>query len=73
MEIKFEESRSLLNIKTGEIVVVTSEELRSAEDDEPYDHLPDWQQEDRKIAIDVVENYDDNKELSTKYEINEYD
>jgi hypothetical protein len=28
MEIQFEESRSLLNITTGEIVLVTSEDLR---------------------------------------------
>ena len=31
MEILFEESRSLLNMKTGEIVLVTSEDLRAAE------------------------------------------
>ncbi|WP_260412496.1 hypothetical protein [Alkalihalobacillus sp. TS-13] len=72
MEIQFDESRTFINIITGEIVVVTSEELRAAEDDEPFDHLSDWQQEDRKIAIDVVENFEDYKELPTKYEINEY-
>jgi hypothetical protein len=33
MEIQFEESRSLLNITTGEIVLVTSEDLRAAEDE----------------------------------------
>ncbi|WP_408008489.1 hypothetical protein ACJROX_28225 [Pseudalkalibacillus sp. A8] len=71
MKIQFEESRSLLNIKTGELVVVTSEDLISAEDDEPFDHLPDWQQVDRKIAINVIENFEDYKELPTKYEIND--
>lgn len=73
LEIQFEESRALLNIKTGEIVLVTSEELRAAEDDESFDHLPDWQQEDRKVAIDVVENFENYIELPTKYEINEYE
>lgn len=45
LEIQFEESQSFLNIKTGEIIFVTSNDLRVAEDDEPFDHLPDWQQE----------------------------
>ena len=50
MEIQFEESHSFLNIKTGEIVFVTSKDLRAAEDEEPFNHLPEWQQENRMIA-----------------------
>ncbi|MEH7484891.1 hypothetical protein V7157_28245, partial [Neobacillus drentensis] len=70
MEIQFEESRSLLNIKTGEIVLVSSEDLRAAEDEKPFDHLPEWEQENRMIAIDVVENFENYIELPTKYEVN---
>ncbi|MEH7391429.1 UPF0158 family protein [Bacillus sp. JJ1474] len=73
MEIQFEESRTFLSIKTGEIIVVTSDDLRAAEDEEPFDHLPDWEQEDRKVANDVVENFENYKELPTKYELNEYE
>ncbi|MED1470068.1 UPF0158 family protein [Bacillus salipaludis] len=73
MEIQFEESRSLLNIKTGEFVLVTSEDLRAAEDEKPFDHLPEWEQENRIIAIDVVENFENYLELPTKYEVNEYE
>lgn len=73
MEILFEESCSLLNIKTGEIVLVTSEDLRAAEDDKPFDHLPEWEQENRMIAIDVVENFENYIELPTKYEVNEFE
>ena len=72
MEIQFEESRTFLNIKTGEIIVVTSDDL-TAEDEESIDHLPDWEQEDRKVANDVVENFENYKELPTKYELNEYE
>ncbi|MFP5108964.1 hypothetical protein ACSU6B_19675 [Neobacillus sp. C211] len=54
-----------LNIETGEFILVTSEELRAAEEEEPFDHLPDWQQEDRKVAIDVIENFENYKELPT--------
>jgi len=73
IEIQFEESRSLLNIKTGEIVLVTSEDLRAAEDEKPFDHLPEWEQENRMIAIDVVENFENFIELPTKFEVNEYE
>lgn len=73
MEVHFEESRSLLNIKTGKIVIVTSEDLRTAEDEEPFDHLPEWEQENRMTAIDVVENFENYIELPTKYEVNEYE
>lgn len=73
MEIQFEESISFLNIKTGEIVVVNSDDLSAAEDEEPLDDLREWEQENRKIAIDVVDNYENYIELSTKYEVNEYE
>ncbi|MGM0877430.1 MAG: UPF0158 family protein [Bacillota bacterium] len=73
MEIQFEESRSLLNIKTGEIVLVTSDDLRAAEDEKSIDHLPDWQQENIMLANDVVENFENHIELPTKYEVNEYE
>ncbi|MEH7524063.1 UPF0158 family protein [Bacillus sp. JJ1503] len=73
MEIQFDESRTFLSIKTGEIIVVTSDDLRAAEDEEPFDHLPDWEREDRKVANDVVENFENYKELPTKYELNEYE
>nr|WP_251009450.1 UPF0158 family protein [Bacillus sp. ISL-39] len=72
MEVQFEESRSLLNIKTGVIVLVTSEDLRAAEDEEPFDHLPEWEQENRRIAMDVVENFENYIELPTKWERHEY-
>ena len=73
IEIQFEESRSFLNIKTGEIMLVTSEDLRAAEDEKPFEHLPEWGQENRMTAIDVVENFEKYIELPTKYEVNEYE
>lgn len=73
MELQFEESNALLNNQTGEIVIVTSEDMRAAEEEKPFDHLPEWEQENRMVAIDVVENFENYIELPTKYEINEYD
>ncbi|WP_342043879.1 UPF0158 family protein [Bacillus sp. OTU2372] len=73
MEVQIEESRSLLNIKTGEILSVTTEDLRAAEDEQPFDHLPEWERENRMVAIDVVENFENYIELPTKYDVNEYE
>ncbi|MGM0876919.1 MAG: UPF0158 family protein [Bacillota bacterium] len=37
------------------------------------DHLLEWEQENRMVAIDVVENFENYIELPTKYEVNEYE
>jgi hypothetical protein len=73
MEVQIDEWRNLLNIKTGKVVSVSSDELAAAEDEEPFDHLPQWQQEQRMEAMEVVENFEDYRELPTKFDINEYD
>ncbi|MCM3728378.1 UPF0158 family protein [Neobacillus cucumis] len=73
MEVQFEDSCSFLNSKTGEILLVTSENLRAAEDEQSLDHLPEWERENRMVAIDVVENFENYIELPTKYDVNEYE
>ncbi|MDQ0202292.1 UPF0158 family protein [Neobacillus ginsengisoli] len=73
MEIQFEESHSFLNIKTGEIVLVSSDDFRAVEDEKPFDYLTEWDQENRMIAIDVVENFENYIELPTKYDVNKYE
>jgi hypothetical protein len=47
--------------------------LRAVEDKKPIDYLPEWEQENRRIAIDVVDNSENYIELPTKYEVNEYE
>lgn len=73
MELQFDGSRNLLNLTTGEVITVSDQDLRTAEEDEPFDDLPDWQQEDIRTAIDILENFENYEELPTKYEINEYE
>jgi len=73
MDLQFDEFRTFLNIKKGEVITVSQEALRLAEDEEPTDHLPEWQQNDIRAAIDVVENFDDYIDLPDRYEINEYE
>ncbi len=53
-----EENKSYLYLKTGEVINVSREVLMIAEDEEEYDHLPDWQQDEMKIAIDIVESFE---------------
>ncbi|MGD6804037.1 hypothetical protein FZC79_05575 [Rossellomorea vietnamensis] len=73
MEFQIDEWRNLLNIETGKVVSVSTDELAAAEDGEPFDHLPQWQKEQRMEAMEVVENFEDYRELPTKFDINEYD
>ncbi|MFD0676889.1 MULTISPECIES: UPF0158 family protein [unclassified Paenibacillus] len=72
MDMMFDGSNSYLNIKTGEVITVSVEELRAAEEEESFEHLHDWQQDNMEVAIDVIENFENYKELPTKFDINDY-
>ncbi len=73
MTMQFDESRSLLNIETGEIVFIQDEFLRRAEDDESIDDEEQgWMQEAMELAYDIIESVDKYHELPSTYEINEY-
>jgi Uncharacterised protein family (UPF0158) len=62
---------SYLNTKTGEIVSVTHEELRAAENEEPLEDFPEWQRDAICIAGDILET-DHYLPLPTKFDIHEY-
>lgn len=72
IEIQSDESKALLNKKTGEVLFVLNKFLRDAEDGEPFEDLSDWQQEEMKVAYDVIEHEENYCELPTEYEIHEY-
>ncbi|WP_332696454.1 UPF0158 family protein [Halalkalibacter lacteus] len=57
----------------GEIVCVSSASLWIAEDEEEFDHLPEWQQDEVKLAYDIVESFDKYASLPTSFDIHEYD
>jgi hypothetical protein len=73
MEMQIDGTHTYLNIKTGEVISVSQEALWAAEEDEPFDHLPEWQQQERIIAIDILEDFFKYQELPTKFDINEYE
>lgn len=72
MDFEFADSKFLVNIKTGEVVFVYDKQLRDAEDGDPYDTLPDWQQEEMELAYDIIENEDKYVDLPSQFDINEY-
>ena len=71
LEFQSDERSSYLNMTTGEVVSVTLEELRAAEEDEPLEEFPAWQHEAIRIARDIVET-DHYLPLPDRFEINEY-
>lgn len=73
MEMQSEESRSFLNLKTGEVVYVSREVLTIAEDDDEYTHLPEWQQDELEIAKTIVFTINEYASLPSSFDINEYD
>ncbi|MDQ0154654.1 UPF0158 family protein [Robertmurraya andreesenii] len=72
MEMQSEESRSFLNLKTGEVVYVSREVLTIAEDDDEYTHLPEWQQDELETAKAIVFTINEYASLPSSFDINEY-
>ncbi|UPM52922.1 UPF0158 family protein [Gottfriedia acidiceleris] len=72
LEMQMDGYRSFIKIGTGEIFSVAEDDLIDAEDEKVFDDLQDWQIENIEIANEIVENFEDYKELPSKYEINEY-
>ena len=71
MDFQSDEHSSLLNLTIGDVVSVTDEELRAAENDEPLENFPEWQHDAIRIAEEILET-DHYLPLPDRFEINEY-
>jgi hypothetical protein len=71
MDFLSDEGSSFLNLTTGEVVAITDEELRAAENDAPLEDFPEWQHDAIRIARDIVET-EHYLPLPDRFEINEY-
>ncbi len=71
IEIMTDESSSYLNMKTGEVVMITDEEMGAAEEDEPLEEYPEWQRELIETARKVLET-EDYISLPDKFDVHEY-
>jgi hypothetical protein len=72
LEAQSDESHAFLDKKTGEVVVISDEQMRAAEDDEPIEDFPDWEQDLVRIAKEIVAESSDYIDLPTKFDIHEY-
>ena len=72
LESQSDESSSFLNKKTCEVVLITDEELNAAEENEPIEDFPDWQQDQVRIAKEIIAETGDYISLPTKFDIDEY-
>ena len=72
LQTQSDESSFFLNIKTGEVVLMTDYAMQAAEDDEPVEDLPDWEQELVAVAREILAETGQYIQLPTKFDIDEY-
>jgi hypothetical protein len=56
IEMQMDETFTYINTQTGEVITITREEWRAAEDEEPLENYPDWQRENIEQAIKILED-----------------
>src|SRR5215467_5648149 len=71
MDFQSDERSSFLNLTTGDVVSITDEELRAAENDAPLEDFPDWQHDTIRIAGEILAT-DHYLPLPDRFEIHEY-
>ncbi|WP_148137318.1 UPF0158 family protein [Candidatus Formimonas warabiya] len=75
MEGQMDEYNKYLNKETGQIIMVSVEDLSVAEESEEEDDFsqyPEWQREALQEALDVIISGEKYVELPDKWEIHEY-
>ncbi len=72
IEFQTEESTAYLNKEPGEIVTISEEEFQAAEDEDSPENYPEWQQDNIKIAMEILDNEEKFLTLPTKHDIHEY-
>lgn len=71
MDAVGDQLKTYLNIRTGEFVTLTDEELGAAKRGENIENFPEWQQAVIQQAEEILFT-NDYRELPTKFEIHEY-
>ena len=72
LSIQIDEAYQYLDIETGQIVMISDEELRAVENDRDLADFPDWQQEMIRLAQQIFDQPEKFIELPSQFEINEY-
>lgn len=72
LESVTEEHTHYLDKRTGEIILLTSEELQAAEEDDLISEYPDWQRESILKAREVLQDSEAFAQLPDQFEVHEY-
>jgi hypothetical protein len=72
IEFQTEERTAYLNRKTGEIVTISEEESQAAEDEDSPENYPEWQRDNIKTAMDILDNEENFLTLPNRDDIDEY-
>ena len=72
MQMQSEEMFHYLNKKTGEIVLVSREEMDAAENDELADEASQWQEKGIQMVQEILQT-GDYISLPSQFDIQEYD
>jgi len=72
LETQSDESSSFLNKKTGEVVLISDHEMSAAEDNDPIEDFPDWEQDLVSTAKEIIAETGDYISLPSKFDIREY-
>lgn len=74
LEMAHEEASNYLNTSTGEVVMVTVEEMQAAEEDTPPDEFPEWQRENIVLAGEIFSDTEGQYLLlPSKFDIHEWE
>ncbi|MBN1973212.1 MAG: hypothetical protein JW787_06205 [Sedimentisphaerales bacterium] len=73
LECQSDENSSYLDKETGEVVLVSDQEMRAVEDNDSLEDYPEWELEQIAIARDIINETGRFLELPTKFDINEYE
>jgi len=72
IESQSDEYNSFLNKQTGEVVLVSDYEMRAAEEEEPIEDFPEWEQDQVRLAREINAGAGDYIPLPTKFDVDEY-
>lgn len=72
LECQSDESSSFLDKTNGKVVLVSDYEMRAAEDEDPIEDFPDWEQDLVRIAKEIVDETGNYIALPIKFDIHEY-
>jgi hypothetical protein len=72
IDLQSNEMAAYFNRRTGQIITISDEEVRAAEEGDQLEDYPEWQRDNISIAGDFLKNEDDYLALPTKYDLNEY-